>query len=179
MLNLALFHQCIVPYGGASCVKNIISRTRSFITFIDDHTRISWVYLLKEKSKVTKIFYSFHSMLKNQFQTSIQVLRTNNGCEYFNTTLDQYLSQHGIIHQSSCLDASQQSGVLERKKYHLLEIARTLMFTMHVPKFLLQEVALTASYLINQMPSKILKFITLFLSFKPHTPIFIHPLHFH
>ncbi|KAK8273352.1 hypothetical protein V6Z12_D11G402000 [Gossypium hirsutum] len=40
---------------GASRVKNITG-ARWFITFIDDHTRVCWVYLLKEKSETPKVF---------------------------------------------------------------------------------------------------------------------------
>lgn len=39
----------------ASRVKNITG-ARWFITFIDDHTRVCWIYLLKEKSETPKVF---------------------------------------------------------------------------------------------------------------------------
>ena len=99
-------------------------------------------------------------MIKNQFQTSIKVLRTDNGTEYFKSILSEYLAINGIIHQSSCTDTPRQNGVAERKNRHLLEVARALMFTMHVPKYLWGEAILTASHLINRMPSKILQFQT-------------------
>lgn len=35
------------------------------ITFIDDYSRICWVYLLKEKSQVFNLFKIFHVMVKN------------------------------------------------------------------------------------------------------------------
>ena len=100
-------------------------------------------------------------MIKNQFQTAIKVLRTDNGIEYFKSILGEYLATIGIIHQSSCTNTPQQNGVAERKNRHLLEVARALMFTMHVPKYLWGEAILTASHLINRMPSKILQFKTL------------------
>ena len=68
-----------------------ISGTKWFITFIDDHTRLYWVYLLKEKSKTCKIFQTFYSIIKTQFQAQIQVLRTDNGQEYFYFILGGYL----------------------------------------------------------------------------------------
>ena len=57
---------------GPSCVK-IISGMRWFIAFIDDLTRVCWIYLLKYKSDAEKTFKIFHSMIKNQFNTSIKV----------------------------------------------------------------------------------------------------------
>ena len=55
-----------------------------YVTFIDDHTRLCWVYLLSDKSEVTKIFQDFYNMVETQFQTKISILRTDNGTEYFN-----------------------------------------------------------------------------------------------
>jgi len=43
-------------------------------------------------------------MVQTQFQTKIQILRTNNGREYYNLTLNSYLQKVGIVHQSSCVD---------------------------------------------------------------------------
>ena len=72
--------------------SRILNRThiKWFVTFIDDHTCLCWVYLLKEKSNVRSIFMNFHSMIQTQFQTKIQIFRTNNGKEYFNSVLGDF-----------------------------------------------------------------------------------------
>ena len=93
-----------------------------FITFIDDHTRITWVYLLKEKSEAEQTFKNSHLMVQNQYNTRIKILRTDNGTEYFNTLLGAYLLEQGIIHQSSCIGTPQQNEIVERKNRHLLEV---------------------------------------------------------
>jgi len=144
---------------GPSRVKNL-SGTRWFITFIDDHTRNTWIYLLKEKSDTASTFKNFYKMIKNQFQTHIKILRTDNGREYFNKIMGDFLNEKGIIHQSSCVDTPQQNGIAERKNRHLLEVTRALMFSMNVPKRFWGEAILTASYLINRMPSKVLNYNT-------------------
>jgi hypothetical protein len=68
---------------------------------------------------------------------------------YVNNEFATFLSAQGILHQTSCLDTPPQNGIVERKNRHLLEVARSLMYTMNVPKFLLSEAILTATYLIN------------------------------
>ena len=133
---------------------------RWFITFIDDHTRTCWVYLLKDKSEVKVIFKNFLNMVENQFHTRIQILRSDNGREYFTHVLGTYFSEKGIVQQSSCTNSPQQNGVAERKNRHLLEVTRALMFSMNVPKYLWGDPLLHATYLINRMPSKILNFKT-------------------
>ncbi|CAH9105932.1 unnamed protein product, partial [Cuscuta epithymum] len=151
------------------------SGARWFITFIDDHTRKTWIYLLKEKSEAAETFKRFYSMIQTQFQSQIQVLRTDNGKEYFNKILGNFLIQQGIIHHSSCVDTPQQNGIAERKNRHLLEVTRALMFSMNVQKRFWGEALLHAAYLINRMPSKILGYQTplkTLQTFFPHNKIF-------
>ena len=50
--------------------------------------------------------------------------------------------------------------MVERKNRHLLEVARSLLFAMNVPKSFWGDAVLTAAYLINRMPSKVLQFHT-------------------
>uniref|UniRef100_A0A2N9J1M4 Integrase catalytic domain-containing protein n=1 Tax=Fagus sylvatica TaxID=28930 RepID=A0A2N9J1M4_FAGSY len=114
----------------------------------------------QEKSEVISIFQSFHQMILTQFNTRVQVLRSDNGGEYFKKELSAYFHAYGIIHQTSCVDTPQQNGVAERKNRHLLEVARSLLFAMNVPKSFWGDAVLTAAYLINRMPSKVLQFQT-------------------
>ncbi|RVX06283.1 Retrovirus-related Pol polyprotein from transposon TNT 1-94 [Vitis vinifera] len=156
---------------GPSRIKNI-SSTQWFVTFVDDHTRVTWVFLMKEKSEVGHIFQTFNLMVQNQFNSKIQVLKSDNAKEYFTSSLSTYLQNHGIIHISSCVDTPQQNGVAERKNRHLLEVARCLMFFSNVPNYFWGEAILTATYLINRMPSRVLTFQSprqLLLKKFPHT----------
>lgn len=156
---------------GPSRVPNV-SGKKWFITFIDDHTRITWVYLLKEKGEAEQTFKHFHLMVNNQFNAKIQILRTDNGREYFNSILGGYFLENGIIHQNSCVDTPQQNGVAERKNRHLLEVARSIMFTNNVPKYFWGDSILTACYLINRLPTRVLNFkipFKFFLQYYPQT----------
>jgi hypothetical protein len=70
--------------------------------------------------------------------------------------MNSFCVDRGIIHQTSCPHTSQQNGVVERKHRHLLDVARTLLFHMQVPKHFWGEAVLTACHLINHMPSIVL-----------------------
>ncbi|KAI3788025.1 hypothetical protein L2E82_00620 [Cichorium intybus] len=72
------FHLIHSDVWGPSRVKNI-SGARWFVTFIDDHTQVTWVFLMKEKSEVGRIFQFFHKMVLTQFSTQIQILKSDNG----------------------------------------------------------------------------------------------------
>ena len=131
-----------------------------FVSFIDDCTRVSWVYLLKNKSEVMSVFPIFHQMIQTQFNAKIQVVRSDNGKEYLNYGLGTFFQQEGIIHQTSCPHTPQQNGIAERKNRHLLDVARSLCFAMHVPKRFWGDAIHTAVFLINRMPSRVLQFQT-------------------
>ncbi|KAL4032883.1 hypothetical protein IC575_005966 [Cucumis melo] len=129
---------------------------RYFVTFVNDHSRQTWLYLMKNRSELLFHFCAFHAEIKNQFNVSIKTLRTDNAGEYFSHTLGSYLCQHGIIHQSSCANTPSQNGVAKRKNRHLLETTRALSFQMHVSKTFWVDAVSTACFLINRMPSSLL-----------------------
>ena len=95
---------------------------------------MSRVYLMEQKSEVENIFKTLYNMVYNQFETTIKVLRSDNGREYFTKNLSDFFSQKGFFQQSSCVRTPQQNGIVERKNRHLLDVARALLFTHKVPK---------------------------------------------
>ena len=140
------------------CRVTALSGARWFITMIDEHTRMTWTFLMKDKSETAGVFQSFYSMVKTQFHTQIKVLKTDNAKDYFNSHLGSFLTTQGIIHSSSCVDTPEQNGIAERKNRQLLETARAMMFTTNTPKYLWGEALLTATYLINRLPSRPLNY---------------------
>ncbi|KAJ9550922.1 hypothetical protein OSB04_014967 [Centaurea solstitialis] len=98
--------------------------------------------------------------VQTQYGAAVKVLRSDNGTEYTNKSLQEYLSVHGIHHQTTCPYTPAQNGVAERKNRHLLEVTRCMMISMNVPKHLWGQAVLTAAYLINRMPSKLLEWKT-------------------
>lgn len=49
-----------------------------FLTIVDDHSRATWVYLLKNKSDVLHVFPNFINMVETQFETKIKRVRSDN-----------------------------------------------------------------------------------------------------
>ncbi|KAL0556956.1 hypothetical protein IC582_005473 [Cucumis melo] len=132
------------------------SKKRWFVIFIDDHTRLTWVYLVIDKSEVSSIFQNFYHTIETQFHIKITILRSDNGREFQNHNLSDFLASKGIVHQISCAYTSQQNGVAERKNCQLVEVARSLMLSTSLPSYLWGDAILTAAHLINRMHSRIL-----------------------
>ncbi|KAK2414409.1 myosin-16 [Trifolium repens] len=156
------FNKSVEPFNiihsdvwGPAPTSNV-SGAKWFVSFIDDCTRLTWVFLMNTKSEVPQLFIQFYNMVKTQFGKGIKRLRSDNGKEYVNHTFSDFTSKHGIIHEFTCVDTPQQNGVAERKNRHLLEVARCLMFQMSVPNSYWGEAVLTAVYLINRVMSRAL-----------------------
>ncbi|XP_052725873.1 retrovirus-related Pol polyprotein from transposon TNT 1-94 isoform X1 [Vigna angularis] len=158
---------------GPSRVKSILG-FQYFVTFIDDYSRCTWLFLMKNRSELFSIFQSFFNEIKTQFGVSIRNLRSDNGREYLSHPFKQFMASHGILHQTSCAYTPQQNGVAERKNRHLIETTRTLLIHGQVPSRFWGDAVLTACYLINRMPSSVLD------NKIPHSILFpqdlLHPL---
>jgi hypothetical protein len=86
----------------------------------------------------------------------MKVFRSDNGGEFINRDFQAYFQSQGIIHQTTCPQTPEQNGLSELKNRHLLDMARSLLLSSHMPKYLWGEAVLTASHLINRLPSSTL-----------------------
>ena len=53
-----------------------------YVTFIDDHSRKNWVYLMKSMDEVFTKFQEFKVEVENLTERRIKILRSDNGGEY-------------------------------------------------------------------------------------------------
>ncbi|RZB60293.1 Ycf3-interacting protein 1, chloroplastic [Glycine soja] len=72
---------------------------RYFILFIDDFSKMAWVYFLKEKSKVFGVFKKFKALAENQSGKWIKVLRSDRGKEYTSREFERFCEDEGIERQ--------------------------------------------------------------------------------
>ncbi|KAJ9557475.1 hypothetical protein OSB04_012089 [Centaurea solstitialis] len=125
-----------------------------FLTLVDDHSRFTWLYLLKQKSDAVNIILQFFAMIGTQFGKTIKMFRSDNAKEL---DFDEFFKKKGVIHQKSCVACPQQNSVVERKHQHLLNVARSMMFQSKVPLKFWSECVLAATYVINRTPSELLE----------------------
>lgn len=78
------------------------------------------------------------------------------GGEYSLGEFTDFLATHGTMNQSSCTDTPSQNGRAERKHCHLLDTARSLLLSSHMPIGLWGEAVLTAAYVLNRMPTPLM-----------------------
>ncbi|XP_074305528.1 uncharacterized protein LOC141640744 [Silene latifolia] len=74
--------------------------------------------------------------------------------------MKDYYNEHGMLFRTSQVDTPQQNGRVERKHRHILEKARALRFQGNLPLEFWGECVLTAVYLINRTPTRLLNGLT-------------------
>ena len=92
-----------------------LARSHYMLTFINDFTRKTWVYFLKNKSEVFENFCNLKALVENQSGLHIKVLRTDRGGEYISKDFLRFCRKNGIHKQFTTRYTPQQNGVAERK----------------------------------------------------------------
>lgn len=95
------------------------------MSFVDPYSQFTWIYFLKTKAKALTTFQQFKSMVELQHGYPIKALHPDWGGEFRPFT--NFLKDHGIIYRVIYLHTHQQSGVLERKHRHIIEIGFTFL----------------------------------------------------
>ena len=70
---------------------------------------------LQEEEETQQTVIDFANEAHHQHNAKILKIRSDNGTEFKNYTLDEFLSDEGIKHQYSAPYTPQQNGVAERK----------------------------------------------------------------
>jgi histone deacetylase 1/2 len=129
-----------------------------YVSFIDDFSKFTWIYLLKKRSEVFQVFLDFQQYVERQFGRKILTMQTDWGGEY--EKLNSFFQRVGIVHHVSCPHAHQQNGSAERKHRYIVEVGLALLANASMPLKFWDDAFITATYLINMLPTKVLNFDT-------------------
>ena len=117
------------------------------------------------KSDVFSIFQKYKALVKNLFSCSIQQLQFDNGGEYLSKDFQIFLTNNGIFHRLTCPYTSLQNGIAEQKHRQIQEMGLTFLAKVGLPNCYWVDAFLTSIYLINRLPTKVLKDYNHTLSF--------------
>lgn len=135
-----------------------VGRNKFYVSFIDDYSKFTWIYLLRHKSEVFQRFHDFQNLVERLFDRKIIAMQTDWGGEY--ERLNSFFQKIGITHLVSCPHAHQQNGAAERKHRHIVEVGLSLLSHASMSLKFWDEAYLAATYLINRTPSKVIQFDT-------------------
>lgn len=75
-----------------------------FVNFVDKFSQMTWIYFMRSQIEVFSHFCGFCAEVKTQFNVSVRILRSDNSQEYLSGAFQNYITQTGILHPSSCVD---------------------------------------------------------------------------
>ena len=76
-------------------------------------------------------------------------MRSDNGTEFKNAQVEEFLDEEGIKHEFSTPYTPQQNGVVERKNRTLIDMARTMLDEYKTPDLFWCEAINIACHAIN------------------------------
>ena len=118
-----------------------------FVSFTDDYSRESEVFLLKSKSHVPLCFKSYKDKKECQSGHTIKALRFDGGSEF------KKIEFGGIVKQITAPYTQHQNGVSERLNRSLITMVRCMLVHAHLPLRFWDAALQTACYLRNRLPN--------------------------
>jgi transposase InsO family protein len=97
------------------------------LVIIDDYSHFTWVFFLFDKCQVKDRVKTFVRRAQKEFDLPIKKIRSDNGSEFKNTQVEEFLEEEGIKHEFSTPYTPQQNSVVERKNRTLIDMARTML----------------------------------------------------
>lgn len=128
-----------------------------YVTFIDDFTHVTNIYLLKNKSEVFDKFKEYCQLAENHFGLKVSRLRCDNGGEYTSNLFKRYCTEKGIVIEYTVPYNPESNGVSERMNRTLCEKARAMLNDCGLPAKFWNEAVLTATFLTNRSSTVCLK----------------------
>jgi transposase InsO family protein len=121
------------------------------LVIVDDFSRFTWVFFLRDKSKTQGTLKRFLRRAQNEFELKVKKIRSDNGTEFKNLQVEEYLEEEGIKHEFSAPYTPQQNGVVEMKIRTLIDMARTMLGEYKTPERFWSEDMNTAYHAINRL----------------------------
>lgn len=122
---------------------------RYFVSFIDDYSRMVYIYTMHSKGEVFDKFIFYKKLVENQLDLKIKTFRSDNGTEYINRNFAEFFAKHGIRHEKSTPYSPQQNGLSERMNRTIIEKVRCMLLDSHLSKQFWAEAAHAAVNVIN------------------------------
>jgi transposase InsO family protein len=121
------------------------------LVIVDDYSHFTWVFFLQDKSETQEILKRFLRRAQNEFELKVKKTRRNNGSEFKNLQVEEYLEKKGIKHEFSAPYTPHQNGVVERKNMTLIDMARTMLEEYKTSKQFWLEAVNMAFHAINRL----------------------------
>lgn len=121
-----------------------------FLTFIDDYSKCTRIFCIKNKSETLNCFKEFINLVENKFNKRIKKLRCDNGREYMNHEFHEFVKSKGIELSPCPPYVHELNGIAERYNRSAMDMGRCLMKEAKINKMYWPEIMKTVAYLKNR-----------------------------
>ncbi|GAA5936241.1 hypothetical protein JCM1841_004389 [Sporobolomyces salmonicolor] len=128
---------------------------RLAMAIVDGATRYMWTETMGTRATIPGLIIDRLKRL-GQLDDKILVFQSDNGTEFVNKTLDDFLTHAGIQHRRTVPYVHGQNGLVERRWRTLLETTRTLLSDSGLPLSFWPYALHSATYLYNRSPTSAL-----------------------
>ena len=151
-----------------------IGGSRYFLLLKDEYSHFRFIFFLHQKSEVYQKIKTFVNLCENSYGHKVKTLRTDNGTEFLNVDVKQYLESKGIRHQRTVPYTPEQNGCVEREMRTIMESARTMIYARQMDLKFWAEAANTAVFVLNRTGSSSISMKTPFELWVGKEPRFDH-----
>jgi hypothetical protein len=109
------------------------------------------VFFLQDKSETQGTLKHFLRRGQNEFELKVMKIRSDNGSEFKNLQVEEYLEEEGIKHEFSAPYTPHQNGVLDWKNRSLIDMARTMLGEYKMSKRFWSKAVNSACHAINRL----------------------------
>ncbi|XP_019439003.1 PREDICTED: uncharacterized protein LOC109344707 [Lupinus angustifolius] len=102
------------------------SNLKYFINFVDEFSRMIWVYVINLKSEAFGYFMRFKASVERESGKKLKILNTDGGGEFTSNAFELHCQQNRIRHEVSAPYTPQHNGLAKRRNM-------TIMDMKHVP----------------------------------------------
>jgi transposase InsO family protein len=121
------------------------------LVIVDDFSHFTWLFFLQDKSEIQSTVKRFLRRAQNEFEPKVKKIRSDDGSEFKNLQVEEYLEEEGIKHELSAPYTPQQNGVVERKNMTLIDMVRTMMGEYKTLERFWSEAVNTTCHAINDL----------------------------
>jgi len=132
------------------------SQSRYFVTFVDGFSHYVRVKPIRSKDKASKVLKEWITRSEIETGEKANLLRTDGDSKYIGTEFQEWLRSRGMHHEVTNASTPQENRVAEHLNRTILEMMRTMMHELDLPRNLWPFVVQYTQEIVNRLPMQAL-----------------------
>lgn len=127
--------------------------SKYFVLAVEEFSNYKLIDFVKNKSEIADVVKRMISRVELESRRPVKMIQTDNGTEFINSNLENFLLDKGILHEKVATYTPEQNGSVERANRTIIQGIRTLLSDSKLPEELWAEAAGSIVYTTNRLLS--------------------------